>query len=80
MKKAGSILLLLSIFFIFSCETDLEVAEYKEISVVYALINIKDTAQYLRVNRGFSSTGDPNDFTQVNDSVNYPPEIHIIIP
>ncbi len=72
MKKAGSILLLFSLLFTFSCETDLEMAEYKEISVVYALINIKDTAQYLRVNRGYSTSGDPNNFTQVNDSINYP--------
>lgn len=32
MKKAGSILLLFSLLFTFSCETDLEIAEYKEIS------------------------------------------------
>jgi len=28
--------------------------------------------QYLRINRGFSTSGDPHDYTQVNDSVNYP--------
>ena len=74
MKKAGVILIACILLLTFSCEKDLDVAAYKEITVVYALINIKDTAQYLRINRGFSTTGDPYNYTQENDSVNYPPD------
>jgi hypothetical protein len=40
--------------------------------MVYGLINIKDTAQYVRINRGYSSAGDPHTYTQIDDSVNYP--------
>jgi hypothetical protein len=46
--------------------------EYKEMTVIYGLINIKDTAQYLRVNRGYSTSGNAYEYTQTNDSVNYP--------
>jgi len=71
MKKAGIILISLILFFNYSCETDLDVAEYKEMTIVYALINIRDSAQYIRINRGFSTTGDPHNYTMINDSVNY---------
>ncbi len=73
MKKTVAILLMISILFSFSCETDLDGPEWKEITIVYSLINLKDTAQYIRINRGFSTTDDPYNYTQVNDSVNYPP-------
>jgi hypothetical protein len=72
MKKATGIVILIILLFSMSCETDLEMAGYKEMTIVYALINIKDSAQYIRINRGFSTSGDPGNFTQVNDSVNYP--------
>jgi len=72
MKKAGTIFLVLCLIFTFSCETDLEVAPYKDVTIVYGIINIKDTVQYLRINRGFLTTDDPYNYTQVNDSVNYP--------
>ena len=59
-----------------SCEKDLDSAKWKEISVVYGVINLKDTAQYLRINRAYSSPdNDPLNYTQINDSVNYPQEI-----
>lgn len=72
MKKATLILLAALMLFAISCEENLDVAPYKPISIVYGLINIKDTVQYVRINRGFSTTGDPYDVTPVNDSVNYP--------
>lgn len=71
-NKAGKFFLSLCLVFTISCETDLEVAPYKDISIVYGLINIKDTVQYLRINRGFLCTDDPYNYTQTNDSVNYP--------
>jgi len=72
MKRAGSIFVLLTILLTFSCEKDLDLPKYKEITVIYALINLKDTAQYIRINRGFSTSDDPANYTHVNDSVNYP--------
>ncbi len=72
MKKAGTILITIILLLSYSCEKDLDIAEYKEITIVYGLINIRDTAQYVRINRGYSTTENPYDYTLVNDSVNYP--------
>ena len=72
MKKAVIILLASTILLAISCEDDLDVAPYKPITVVYGLINIKDSVQYVRINRGFSTDGDANEIPPINDSVNYP--------
>jgi hypothetical protein len=75
MKKAVIILLASTILLVISCKDDLDVAPYKHITIVYGLINIKDTVQYVRINRGFSTQGDPYEVTMINDSVNYPHDI-----
>ena len=73
MRKAGALLVTLTLLISTSCEKDLEIAEWKEISIIYSVINLKDTAQYLRINRVYTSPyGDPLNYAQVNDSVNYP--------
>lgn len=72
LKRIRNIALLLSLFLSVSCETEIDMAEWKEIPVVYGLINIKDSNQYVRINRTYTSSGDPIHYTQVNDSVNYP--------
>lgn len=72
MKKAGLIFIILALILTVSCEKDLELAKWEEISVIYSLINIKDSAQYLRINRVYSTDNDPLNYTQINDSVNYP--------
>ncbi|MEN8224746.1 MAG: hypothetical protein ABFS05_05230 [Bacteroidota bacterium] len=72
MRRAGIILLVLSLLYAISCDNDLDVAPWKEISIVYGVINLKDTAQYLRINRVYSSPDcDPGIYAQANDSVNY---------
>lgn len=76
MRMTRYLVVLMLIALFISCEKDLDTAEWKEISVVYGVINIKDTAQYVRINRAYSSPNDdPLLFTQVNDSVNYPQEL-----
>ena len=72
MKKAASIFIILTLILTVSCEKDLELAKWKEISVIYSLINIKDSVQYLRINRVYSTDDEPLNYTQINDSVNYP--------
>ena len=67
MKKAVSILLASTILFVISCEEDLDVAPYEPITIVYGIINIKDTVQYVRINRGFSTTEDPYETLVVED-------------
>ena len=68
MKKAASIFVLALLMLVNSCETELDVAPYKPITIVYGLINIRDTAQYVRINRGFSTDGDPYNIVQINES------------
>ena len=59
-----------------SCEKELETAKWKDVSIVYAVINLKDSVQYLRINRMFTAPGDaPYPYMQVNDSVNYPQDL-----
>lgn len=55
-----------------ACNKDLDMAEWVEVSVVYGIINAKDTVQYIRINRLYSCADDPMNYTQINDSVNYP--------
>lgn len=76
MKRIAIPAVFIALLLTVSCEKELDVAEWKEISVVYAVINIKDTVQYLRINRVYSAPlDDPYHFTQVNDSVNYPQDL-----
>ena len=76
MRLTRYLVVLLIFAFFMSCEKDLDTAEWKEISVVYGVINIKDSAQYVRINRAYSSPDDsPLLYTQVNDSVNYPQDL-----
>lgn len=72
LKSIGKYFLLIFLSLCISCEEDLDIAAWKEIPVVYGIINIKDTTQYVRINRTYLSSDDPYPYTQVNDSVNYP--------
>jgi hypothetical protein len=53
-----------------SCETDIEAnAEYKDIPVVYGLLDVADTIHYIKVNKAFS--GDVNALDLAADATNY---------
>lgn len=57
--------------FLFSCEKDFTATTEKEESyAVYCLLNLKDSANYVRINRVFLTPGDPGQYFQVADSVN----------
>ncbi|MEX0968559.1 MAG: hypothetical protein WD077_15110 [Bacteroidia bacterium] len=55
--RAATFLTICSLFFIlpfYSCETDLNVnADWKEISVVYGLLNADDSVHYIKVSKAF---------------------------
>jgi hypothetical protein len=62
----------LSLFFI-SCETDFETtADWKDITVVYGLLDQRDSVQYIKINKAFLGEGDALMFAKENDSINYP--------
>ena len=74
MKQIKHILLLLVVFIVNSCKTDLNLlAPYKESVAVYALLNQYDSVQYIRVNRVFLGAQNANTTAQIKDSVYFKP-------
>jgi hypothetical protein len=55
-----------------SCKNDLNIlAPYKETVSVYAILNPKETRQYVRINKIFQGEGNAYTMATVSDSVNY---------
>lgn len=53
-----------------SCKNDLDVIDdYKETSIVYGLINFRDTTQYIRVQKAYLGEGNAYLMAQIADSV-----------
>ena len=74
MKKIAIFLLLISTLFM-ACETDFEVnAEWKEVTVVYGLLDQSQQQQYIKINKAYLGEGDALQMASVADSVNYNPE------
>ncbi|NCC72490.1 MAG: DUF4249 family protein [Sphingobacteriia bacterium] len=71
-KNFTFFLLLLTLIFVLpSCETDVELdAEWKEITVVYGLLNQLDSTHYLRINKAFLG-GDALQMAKIPDSSGY---------
>lgn len=71
MKK---IILLLSPIFILlsSCETDFDVSgDWKEIPVVYGILDKNEATHYIRINKAFLGDEDAFVMAQENDSINF---------
>lgn len=55
-----------------SCETDIDVnAEYKDIPVVYGMINPEDTVHYIKINKAFLGEGNALDLAANANNFNY---------
>jgi len=69
------LLFITTAFLASSCETKkLDIYEpYKDITVVYGLLNPAEPIQYIKINKGFLGEGDANIFAQEPDSINYNP-------
>jgi len=73
MKKLTFLFLLSSILFS-SCETDFNVnADWKEVTVVYGLLDQNEDKQYIRINKAFLGNENAYVMASVTDSVNYNP-------
>ncbi len=81
MEKFKYALLIIGFPLIFlSCETDFDTnAEWKDISVVYGLLDQRDSVQYLKINKAFLGEGDALMFAKENDSINYPFPLNVWI-
>src|ERR1700722_3574820 len=73
-KHIPSILgLALAVIGFTGCSNNLNVnAPYKDITVVYGLLDQNDTTHYIRINKAFLGQGNANTMAQVYDSINYP--------
>ncbi|MBN1337849.1 MAG: hypothetical protein JXA03_00920 [Bacteroidales bacterium] len=62
-----------------SCTKEVEtLAGWKEIYGAWCILDIRDTAQYVRINRLFQSSTDPLEFADHPDSVNIRPEQFLV--
>jgi hypothetical protein len=58
-----------------SCKTDVDViAPYKEMAVVYGLLDVSQPIQYIKINKVFLGKGDAYAMAKVPDSSNFKPE------
>lgn len=63
-----------------SCSNDFDVtAKYKEVAVVYGLLNQNDSIHYLRINKAFLGEGNALTYAKVADSSNYGTNIDVRI-
>ncbi len=59
----------------YGCSTDLDVtAPYKEITVVYSLLNKNDNIHWVKINKAFLGEGDAFAYAQIPDSTEYTEE------
>ena len=85
MKKLSFLIpLLASLIGFNACTTDVDLyADYKDIPVVYGLLNAKEDTNYVRINRAFSGSNDhhidANEVALIADSCNYPGKLKAYI-
>ncbi|HJN64028.1 MAG TPA: hypothetical protein QGG91_04870 [Flavobacteriales bacterium] len=73
MRKLTIFLLAVSVFFV-ACETDFEVnASWKEVTVVYGLLDQSQQQQYIKINKAYLGEGDALQMASVTDSSHYTP-------
>ncbi len=54
------------------CSTDLDInAPYKDITIVYGLMNMRDSVHYIKINKAFLGEGNAFDYAQIPDSNEY---------
>lgn len=71
--KKSFLLIIFSVFLFPGCENELDlVAPYKEIGVIYGLLNPSDTTHYVRIQKAFLGEGNALTMAQNPDSVYYP--------
>lgn len=73
-KPFFSLLALCSMFMMFNaCSTDVDLyADYKDITVVYGLLDSEADTNFIKINKAFLGPGNALTFAQIADSNNYP--------
>lgn len=76
LKKLASIILITT--FLTSCSTDIDInAEWKEIMIVYGLLDHNDTTHYVRVQKAYLGEGNVLTMASVSDSIYYSDSIYV---
>ncbi|MDP2423640.1 MAG: hypothetical protein U1C46_06765 [Bacteroidales bacterium] len=71
---------LLILFILSSCETDFDInAPWKDITVVYGLLNQNDNTHYVRIQKAFLGEGNALHMALIPDSNLYPNNIHVTL-
>jgi len=80
MKKKPLLILLLSLILFFgACETDFDIdAEWKEITIVYGLLDQLDTNHYFRINKAFLG-GNALEVVKIEDSSSYKNDLEVVL-
>jgi hypothetical protein len=80
MKKNLTLLLPVILIALFSCTQKLDVnADWKDITVVYGLIDQKDTLHYVKVTKAFLGPGDALQFAMIEDSSEYQQPLEVYL-
>jgi len=67
MKRIAFLFVIASI--LAGCSTDLDInAPYKNVTIVYGLLNQRDSVQYIKINKAYLGAGDALDYAQIADS------------
>ncbi len=81
MKNLKLLSLFLLGLFIHSCSTDFDInADYKDIAVVYGLLNPADTAQFVKLNKAFLGDVDAYTMAREEDSIYYESAEVFLVP
>ena len=65
---------------LFSCNKELNVnADWKDITVVYGLLDQQDTIHYFKITKAFLGPGDAMQFAKIADSSNYPDKLDVTL-
>lgn len=73
MKKTRLLTLLVSaLMLLASCETDFEInSKWKDITVVYGLLDQTDSVHYIKINKAFLGNGNALEYATIEDSSSY---------
>ena len=73
-------LIFITITSFFSCETDFDMnAEYKDITIVYGLLNQNETTHYVKINRAFLGTDNTIALAQDPMTISYGDSLEVTI-
>lgn len=74
MKKIISLIAILSsLFFFQQCSTEVDLyADYKDITIIYGLLDVDDDTTWIKITKAFTGPGNALEFAKDPDSSNYP--------